>query len=113
MSPDASLLIGPAILAALSLPLILKVVPPNRIYGWRTPKTLANEVLWYRANSFAGWAFLVAALVSLALLLAMRHGTLPAVSPEIVAIVIPVLLAMMACFVYLRRIAGNEARGRE
>lgn len=108
-----SLLIGPVILAALSIPLILKVVPPNRIYGLRTPKTLASEALWYRANSFAGWAFLIAAVTSIALLEAMRNGVLPAVSPEIVAVVLPVLLAVVACFVYLRRITGNLAGGRK
>ncbi len=46
-----------------SIPLILGLVPPNRGYGIRTPKTLSEPNLWYRANRFGGWALLVSSLV--------------------------------------------------
>ncbi len=110
---STSLLIGPLILAALSIPLILGLVPPNRYYGLRTPKTLANAALWYRANRFAGWAFLVAAGMAVVLARAMRSGILPPEIPEVVAIVLPVLLAMLGCFLYLRRITATLPVGRE
>jgi len=39
--------IVPAVLIALlSVPLILGLVPPNRFYGVRTRKTLAGDQIW-------------------------------------------------------------------
>ncbi len=55
-----------AIFCLLSLPLVLSLVPPNRLYGIRTPKTLANEQVWYRANRFGGWLFLASGAAYLA-----------------------------------------------
>ena len=49
----------PAILIALlSVPLILRLVPPNRFYGVRTRKTLADDRIWYPANRLGGWLLL-------------------------------------------------------
>lgn len=51
----------PAIsLAVLSVPLILGLVPPNRIYGIRPPQTIADRKSWYHINRFGGWALLIA-----------------------------------------------------
>lgn len=47
----------------LALPLIRRRVPPNRYYGFRTPKTLASRTTWYAANEVAGRALLVAGVV--------------------------------------------------
>jgi uncharacterized membrane protein len=40
---------------------MLKAVPPNKVYGFRTRQTLANRELWFRANRFAGTALFIAA----------------------------------------------------
>ena len=50
----------------LSLPLIGGLIPPNRGYGIRTPKTMSDPRLWYRANKFGGWTLLVASGIYLA-----------------------------------------------
>jgi uncharacterized membrane protein len=42
------------LMAGLSIPLILRRVKPNSLYGFRTPKTLSNERIWYDTNAFAG-----------------------------------------------------------
>jgi uncharacterized membrane protein len=57
----------PALLIlALSIPLILGLVPRNRLgYGIRTPKTIADDSDWYRANRFGGWALLLSSIVYL------------------------------------------------
>lgn len=47
----------------LALPLIRRRVPPNRYYGFRTPRTLASRSTWYAANEVAGRALLVAGVV--------------------------------------------------
>lgn len=38
----------------ISIPLILRKIPPNAIYGFRIHKTLANPDIWYKANEYAG-----------------------------------------------------------
>lgn len=50
------------VFAVISLPLILGVVPPNRIYGVRTRRTLASRTVWFRVNRVAGWGILAASL---------------------------------------------------
>jgi len=41
-------------LIALCLPMALQKIKPNGWYGFRTPKTLSNEKIWYEANCIAG-----------------------------------------------------------
>lgn len=54
---------------AISVPLILHLVPPNGMYGFRTPATRSSPAIWYPANAFAGWTLLVASVASGILLL--------------------------------------------
>jgi hypothetical protein len=41
-------------LIALSIPLILGRVPPNRWYGFRVRRTLERPEIWYPANRYSG-----------------------------------------------------------
>ena len=68
MTTRVSLSIACAVLAVVSIPMILRKVPPNSTYGFRTKLTLSNPDIWYPANAFSGWALLVAAALSLAIL---------------------------------------------
>ena len=97
------LLIGAGIIGVISIPMILKLVPPNPIYGFRTPGTLASPALWYRANTFAGWALLIASLASAVLLVGISRGVLPAAIPEVAALLVPTVIAVVASLVYLRK----------
>jgi len=45
--------IGP-ILILVSIPLILRWVPPNRFLGFRVPSVFRNETVWYDANALVG-----------------------------------------------------------
>jgi uncharacterized membrane protein len=47
----------------LSIPLILRRIPPNDFYGYRVPKTLNNPNLWYNANEFMGKCLAIAGIV--------------------------------------------------
>ena len=47
------LLLG-LLLVGVSVPLIQRRVRPNPWYGFRTPKTLESETVWYDANEFSG-----------------------------------------------------------
>lgn len=84
---------------ALALPLIRRRVPPNRYYGFRTPRTLASRTAWYAANEAAGRALLVAgvavSLGSLLLLpLARRLPVALHVAAELVLVVVATALAV-------------------
>jgi uncharacterized membrane protein len=61
----AILWIAPVLTIALSVPMVLGKIPPNRFYGFRTRKTLSNPEVWYRANRLAGIDLIVASLASL------------------------------------------------
>jgi hypothetical protein len=97
--------IVPAVVILLSLPMILGKVPPNRFYGFRTPKTLSSPDIWYRANRASGWYMIAASLFSLCvntvLLLVSPDWSirwLPALS------IVPLLLSLLASLIYLRRL---------
>lgn len=58
--------IGP-ILILVSIPLVLRWVPPNRFFGLRVPSTLKNESVWYDANALSGRHLIVLGLLMVAL----------------------------------------------
>jgi uncharacterized membrane protein len=96
MSAQIPLLIACAVIAVIAVPLILRRVPPNSLYGFRTPRTLADRNLWFRVNHFAGWAFLIASIASAVLL------SLVPPPPNALLFVGPLGLALVASLVYLR-----------
>ena len=54
----------PALLIGIAaIPLILGLVPRNRIYGVRTSKTLSDDRVWYGSNRFGGWAMILSGVV--------------------------------------------------
>jgi uncharacterized membrane protein len=42
------------LLAGLAIPLILRRIPPNGLYGFRVKATMENPEIWYPVNVFAG-----------------------------------------------------------
>lgn len=96
---------------AFGVPLAIGKVKPNRIYGFRNPKTLGNEKIWYRANAFTGKAFIVCgaavALLALAFPAAARHFGLASRSTANAALaveLVPVLVAAALSYVYTARL---------
>jgi uncharacterized membrane protein len=67
-------LIGYAVIALVAVPLAMRLVPPNPIYGVRTDRTLSDTTLWYNVNAVGGQLLLVAVGLS-AILLMMYQGT--------------------------------------
>jgi hypothetical protein len=59
------------VFALISLPLILQLVPPNGIYGFRVLPASASRADWYYLNAVSGGLLMAAAAVSAALLIAM------------------------------------------
>ena len=74
----ATLNLGMAVLVAfLSYPLLRGMVARNRLYGFRTRKSLASDEAWYAANELGGKCMIGGAIVILALNLVALAGALP------------------------------------
>ena len=97
----------------LSVPLILEKIPPNYLYGFRTPKTLSSRELWYKANKYAGRELLVAGAIlsggCLALLIwqllsgmDLRGDT--AVLICLALTLVPLSIALLRSFIYLKKL---------
>ena len=56
----------------VSIPMAMKKVPPNWIYGFRTPKTMSSPEIWYASNQKAGINMIVAGAMALAIWGVMR-----------------------------------------
>src|SRR5215813_12138314 len=52
-------------LFAVSVPLLLGLIPRNSIYGFRTRKTLSSDDVWQRVNRVAAVAVMIASIVYL------------------------------------------------
>ena len=59
------------VLIGISIPLIMRKVPPNSFYGCRTRKTLSDPKIWYEANHISGIDFCISGLIVLVCSLAM------------------------------------------
>ena len=81
------------LVAGLSVPLILRRVPRNAFYGFRTRKTLSSDAVWYPANVFAGQALALASVAAAGLV-----WLLPAGVPEWMpaAVLVGAVLAALA-----------------
>ena len=53
ISPIGLLFIG------ISIPLLYEKLGPNSWYGFRTPKTLGNKQIWYKANKYMAKGFMI------------------------------------------------------
>src|SRR5690242_20722448 len=102
--PTTSTFVGivlvPVASIALSVPLIRRTIPRNAWYGFRTPKTLSSDGVWYEANHIGGIYFLVAGVIQLVALSALLMFV-PAGDVELfatcglAALVVPLLIAIV------------------
>jgi uncharacterized membrane protein len=51
------------IILACAIPLILRRIPPNGLYGVRTKASFASEADWYRINVIGGRYLTISALI--------------------------------------------------
>jgi uncharacterized membrane protein len=104
---------------AIGLPLYFKKVPPNRLYGFRTPTTLSSKEIWYPANQRLGRNFAFLGLIDfvvMSLIYLIGSAQLP-IAGIILAMAAVTVVSLIAClidsFVYVRKIAernpGNKS----
>lgn len=86
-----------------SLPLLFRLVPPNRYYGVRTRKTLADRATWFRVNRFAGGALLLAELASMAIYAAVPAYASGRSLAGLAAFLLPLAAAIAASVGYAGR----------
>jgi hypothetical protein len=88
----------PILTFLLGLPLALKLVPPNRFYGYRTATTFASLDAWYQINFATGLALMAAGAVAGTLVLLLSQG-LFALKPEaryLVGVMLTALIMLAA-----------------
>ena len=101
--------VGPVLLLVLSIPMILDRVPPNSVYGFRTPKTLSAQEIWYPANRAAGWFMLASAVITICFNLTL-WWTFPEWPLDRTVLwmtggtMIPLSISVLASFIYLGRL---------
>ena len=108
MDSAFSFLLPCGIIAVASIPLILRIVPPNRVYGFRTRRTLASRALWFRANRFAGCVLLIASGVTAGIFTIRPEYASGRSLAGLVAFVVPLVIALAASFAYVRRTSGGQ-----
>lgn len=64
----------PVLTFVLGVPLALKLIPPNRFYGFRTRKAFSSLEAWYRINCATGLALIAAGAVGGLAVLLLSQG---------------------------------------
>ena len=98
-----------ALIAIVAIPLILRQVPPNGLYGFRTPKTLSSPEIWYEANRMSGiylfWASVAAMFIDGSLQMALGSWNPGKLFTLLMSINFGTLMAAVAMsLVYLRKL---------
>ena len=75
MTPFAGMLIA-LVFVALGVPLYLRLVPPDSLYGVRVAASDVDESVWYEANRRTGHGFVLLG-VALLVLSASRSTHMP------------------------------------
>src|SRR5258706_15810007 len=92
------------ILFIVSVPLAIGVIPLNRLYGFRTRRTLANDAMWYRVNRFAGVSIILASAIYGAVAVARPYDRAFSVwLMHLAAFAIPLVLAILVSGWYSSR----------
>jgi len=85
-------------------------IPPNRITGLRTEKTLGSPDVWYPANAYAGRCLIAAGIVQLVLVVALyfipsvRASGLGYVYTVLGVMVTTLLISLTLSFRYLSKL---------
>ena len=105
MAGPISMYVPAALIAAVSLPLVLKLIPPNRVYGVRTSQTLADREVWFRVNRIAGVALMAAVGTAMGFYLAAPELASGRSFLGVLALILPVVAALAVTAAYARRLS--------
>ena len=92
----------------LSIPMIMRRVKRNPWYGFRTPKTLSSDRIWYAANEHSGrMLFFTGFITLLASILLAPFGFLSEAAYALtctLVMTVTLLYTTYLSFMYLRRL---------
>ena len=97
-----------AVTALIALPLALRQIPRNRLYGVRTRRTLADDRVWYETNAYGGRCLIVASAVTIVLVPVLGLTSLPPdllLLAGVAVLVVPSLVAAILAVRYAGRIS--------
>ena len=80
-------------LVGAGVPLMRRIVPPNRWYGVRLRSTLADERIWYAVNERTGRDLIVLGIMVLFVAFGVPRA-LPHWSPELHVLVVAIVLVV-------------------
>jgi SdpI/YhfL family protein len=105
-------ILGCAVLMALiAIPLALRKVPRNLLYGFRTRATLGDDATWYAANAHFGRGLLIASLfTAVGIVILYGAGLEPAVflKVSVGVMVAPLAVAILSTFRFIRSLKAGE-----
>lgn len=101
------------LLTAASLPLALRLVPRNRLYGIRVAKAFESDENWYAINAYGGWWLLGYGVSVIAFGVFARHlapaRTSPWMAPFTVGPMLPTFPILMIVSRYAKRFPSRRA----
>ena len=93
------------ILILAAIPLALRWVPRNYIYGYRTPYALSSDEAWYRANTICGRVTIIVGLLSLVpdVLVVQFFDRRTASTMSLAILVVAILASFLGTWLILHR----------
>ena len=91
---------------------MLRKVPPNVVYGFRTRTTLSSDSIWYEANAHFGRGLLAASIVSVIAICVLDQLDLEPrtfVNFSVVALVAPSGIATLRTARYIRVLTARNS----
>ena len=98
----------PGLLFVLGIPLALRLVPPNRFYGFRTATTFSSPEAWYQINFATGLALIAAGIVGAISVLLLTYEVF-ALKPDI-RYLVGIMLTAIATLLFLLPVAIYSSR---
>ncbi len=99
--PGVAMIVGGLAFIAVGVPLVLGRIGRNRIYGYRSPRTLRDDRIWYPVNAMSGLWLIWGGLLSLVIgvLLVLLRNREDAVK-LVIGIGVPALLICIGVGIY-------------
>jgi uncharacterized membrane protein len=99
------------LIAAISIPLLFNKVKPNQWYGFRTPKTLSDPEIWYKANKYMAINMFIAGIFIMTVFIilpTLENHFNPNMGVSIALfyfiIMIPIFIVIIRSLLYLRKL---------
>ena len=97
------------VITVVCIPFLFDRIKPNQWYGFRTPKTLSNPEIWYKANKYMAKNMSIAGMVIMGIFIILplikhRFDMMLGIVLFYFIIIIPILVAIIRSLLYLRKL---------